>query len=42
MDFPSPLDGSGTWNLDEEYEGYEWWLGLTDEGKWEIVSYGYN
>ena len=42
MDFHSPVDAYGAWEPDEEYEGCEWWLGLTEDGNWEIISYDYN
>lgn len=40
-DFHSPTEAAGAWNPDEEYRDYQWWLGRTDDGSWEIVSFGY-
>jgi len=40
--FHSPVEeGPYTWNLDEEYTDYQWWLGRLEDGRWEIVSWGY-
>ena len=40
--FHSPVEeGPYAWNLDEEYTDYQWWLGRLDDGRWEIVSWGY-
>ena len=42
MDFHSPKNSEGTsYEPDQEYTDYQWWLGCDDEGSWEIVSYGY-
>ena len=42
MDFHSPVeDGPFAWNVDEEYTDYQWWLARTEDGGWEIVSWGY-
>ena len=41
-DFHSPIEeGLYTWNLDEEYTDYQWWLARLEGGSWEIVSWGY-
>lgn len=42
MDFHSPEDvGELTFNSDQEYTGYQWWLARTADGGWEIVDWGY-
>ena len=40
-DFHSPVEAYGAWNPDEEYTGWNWWLGRTDGGSWELVDWGY-
>ena len=41
-DFHSPVEeGPYTWELDMEYRDYQWWLGRLEDGRWEIVSWGY-
>ncbi len=40
-DFHSPKVGYGAWNQDEEYTDWNWWLGRTDGGDWELVDWGY-
>ena len=41
-DFHSPLeDASGTWNLDQEYTGWQWWLARSDGGEWQLLTWGY-
>ena len=41
-DFHSPVeDGDYAWNQDMEYTDYQWWLGRLEDGRWEIVSWGY-
>lgn len=39
--FHSPALPEGTWEPNQVYEDYEWWLARTDKGGWEIVSQGY-
>lgn len=39
--FHSPVEGGGAWEPDTEYEDYQFWLGRTQEGGWDIVTYGY-
>ena len=43
--FHSPTDEAdleGTaWEPDTEYTDYQWWLGRTDGGEWELVNWGY-
>ena len=40
-DFHSPVEAYGSWNPDTEYTGWNWWLGRTDGGSWELVDWGY-
>ena len=41
-DFHSPVEeGPYAWELDMEYRDYQWWLGRLEDGRWEIVSWGY-
>ena len=40
--FHSPVeDGDYAWNQDMEYTDYQWWLGRLEDGRGEIVSWGY-
>ena len=40
--FHSPVeDGDYAWNQDMEYTDYQWWLARLEDGRWEIVSWGY-
>ena len=42
MDFHTPEDvGELTFNADSDYKDYQWWLARTDDGGWEIVTFGY-
>lgn len=40
-DFHSPVEASGAWDPDQEYKDYQWWLGLTEDGTWKVVDWGY-
>lgn len=42
-DFHSPVDEEiqSAWNPDQEYKDYQWWLGQTEDGGWDVVSFGY-
>lgn len=41
-DFHSPVEaGPYVWELDMEYKDYQWWLARLEDGRWEIVSWGY-
>ena len=42
MDFHTPEDvGELTLNANSDYTDYQWWLARTDDGGWEIVTFGY-
>ena len=42
MDFHTPKEiGELTFNPDADYNDYQWWLGRTADGGWEIVTFGY-
>lgn len=42
MDFHTPKEtGELTFNPDQDYVDYQWWLARTDEGGWDIVTLGY-
>ena len=39
---PNAEDAKGTaWEPDKEYKDYEWHLGRTGDGDWELVTWGY-
>ena len=40
-DFHSPVEGGGAWEPDYEYTDWQWWLARTEDGEWELVSWGY-
>lgn len=41
-DFHTPKDtGDSAFNSDFDYKDYQWWLARTNDGGWEIVSFGY-
>lgn len=40
-DFHTPKDAGGEWNPDTDYEDFQWWLARTDDGEWELLSWGY-
>ena len=40
-DFHSPVEGGGAWEADEEYTDYQWWLGRTKDGGWDLLTWGY-
>ena len=33
--------GELTLTADKDYTDYQWWLGRTADGGWEIVTFGY-
>ena len=40
-DFHSPVQGGGAWEADKEYKDYQWWLARTDDGGWQLLTFGY-
>lgn len=40
-DFHSPRAGGGAWNADSEYTNWQWWLARTDNGEWNLMTWGY-
>jgi D-alanyl-D-alanine carboxypeptidase len=40
-DFYVSADSKTTFNPDQEYKDYQWWLARTKDGGWNIVSSGY-
>ena len=41
MDFHTTPDTKSTFDPDKDYKDYQWWLGRTEDGSWEILSSGY-
>ena len=41
MDFHSPVKGGGAWEADKEYTDYQFWLARSEDGAWELLSWGY-
>jgi len=39
--FHSPVEGGGAWEADTDYNDYQWWLARTENGSWELVTWGY-
>lgn len=40
-DFHSPKAGGGAWNADSEYKNWQWWLARTNDGEWNLMTWGY-
>ena len=40
-DFHSPRHGGGAWNPDQEYTRWQWWLARSNDGKWQLLTWGY-
>ncbi len=40
-DFHTPADGDIVLEPDQEYTDYEWWLARTEEGGWQLLTWGY-
>ena len=40
-DFHTSEDAADALEKDHDYTDYQWWLGSTDDGEWEIVTFGY-
>lgn len=39
--FHSPKEGGGAWEPDYDYENWQWFLGRTEGGKWDLLTWGY-
>lgn len=40
-DFRSPLFGGDGWDANAKYTNWQWWLARKDNGKWELLTWGY-
>ena len=40
-DFHTPADVEDAWEADREYTGWQWWLARTDDGGWQLLTWGY-
>jgi len=40
-DFHSPTTNSGAWAEDYEYTDWNWWLARSEDGDWELLTWGY-
>ena len=40
-DFDAPEAGSEVWEPGEKVKDYEWWLARTENGGWQLVTWGY-
>lgn len=40
-DFHSPKTGGDAWETDHEYTNWQWWLARTDNGEWNLITWGY-
>lgn len=40
-EFHSPKKGGESWNPDQEYTGWQWWLARSDGGQWNLMTWGY-
>ena len=40
-DFHTPADAGGAWEADREYTDWQWWLARTDDGGWQLLTWGY-
>lgn len=40
-DFHSPKNGGGAWEADTEYRNWQWWLARTDDGEWNLMTWGF-
>ena len=41
VDFHTGEEADSTFETDHDYTDYQWWLGRTEDGSFEIVSWGY-
>ena len=39
--FHSPVEGGDAWEPDYDYDRWEWYLGRTDGGNWDLLTWGY-
>lgn len=39
--FHSPKKDAGSWNPDEEYTGWSWWMARSEGGEWKLMTWGY-
>lgn len=39
--FHSPKNGGGSWQPDQEYTNWGWYLGREDGGQWKLLTWGY-
>lgn len=39
--FHSPKNGGGSWQPDQEYTNWGWYLGREDGGRWKLLTWGY-
>ena len=39
--FHSPVEGGDAWEPDYDYGNWEWYLGRTDGGDWDLLTWGY-
>ena len=40
-DFHVSKDSKSTLNPGEDYTDYQWWLGYTEDGSWQLLNWGY-
>ena len=40
-DFHVSKDSKSTLNPGEDYTDYQWWLGYTEDGSWQLLTWGY-
>ena len=40
-DFHTPDGDKGVWQPDTEYSDYQWWLARTEDGGWQLLTWGY-
>ena len=40
-DFHTPADAEGAWEPDTEYTSWQWWLARTEDGGWQLLTFGY-
>ncbi len=41
MDFHTSPDAQGAWEPDFDYTDYQWYLARSEEGEWELLTWGY-